>query len=147
MLQPARKSEACPRAGTQISPSTTQTRATHILSANIILPRRGQLDHQLIRSLSNLTIATKCPSSLLHRDNMRTSEQSFASTAGMRDEQYYNTSVKVSNCMIPDINTVVILINATTLLHKSTLNTNNFGSNHFGQKYPKQNILRIFRRL
>ena len=43
--------------------------------------------------------------------------------------------------------TVVILINATTLMHKSTLNTNNFGNNHFGQKYQKQNILRIFRRI
>ena len=44
--------------------------------------------------------------------------------------------------------TVVILINATTLLHRSTLiRTNNFGSNHFGQKYKKQNILTIFRRL
>ena len=36
--------------------------------------------------------------------------------------------------------TVVILINATTLMHKSTLNTNNFGNNHFGQKYQKQNL-------
>ena len=43
--------------------------------------------------------------------------------------------------------TVVILINATTLMHKSTLSTNNFGNNHFGQKYQRQNILRIFRRL
>ena len=31
--------------------------------------------------------------------------------------------------------TVVILINATFLLHKSTLSTNNFGNKHFGQKY------------
>ena len=43
--------------------------------------------------------------------------------------------------------TVVILINATTLMHKSTLNTNNFGNNDFGQKYQKQNNLGIFRRL
>ena len=43
--------------------------------------------------------------------------------------------------------TVVILINVTTLMHKSTLSTNNFGNNHFGQKYQQQNILRIFRRL
>ena len=43
--------------------------------------------------------------------------------------------------------TVVILINATTLMHKSTLSTNNFGNNHFGQKYKKENILRFFRRL
>ena len=41
--------------------------------------------------------------------------------------------------------TVVILINATTLMHNSNLSTNNFGNNHFGQKYQKQNILRIFR--
>ena len=27
-------------------------------------------------------------------------------------------------------------------MHKSTLDTNNFGNNHFGQKYQKQNILR-----
>ena len=43
--------------------------------------------------------------------------------------------------------TVVILINATTLMHKSNLSTNNSGNNHFGQKYQKQNIRRIFRRL
>ena len=41
--------------------------------------------------------------------------------------------------------TVVILINATTLMHKSTLSTDNFGKNHFGQKYQKQNIPRNFR--
>ena len=41
--------------------------------------------------------------------------------------------------------TVMILIDATTLLHKSTLSTNNFENNHFGQKYQKQNILRSFR--
>ena len=34
-----------------------------------------------------------------------------------------------------DKSTVVILINATTLMHKSTLSTNNFGNKHFGQKY------------
>ena len=28
----------------------------------------------------------------------------------------------------------MILINATTLMHESTLSTNNFGNNHFGQK-------------
>ena len=37
--------------------------------------------------------------------------------------------------------TVMILINATTLKHKSTLSTNNFGDNHFGQKYQNENIL------
>ena len=31
--------------------------------------------------------------------------------------------------------TVVILINATFLMHKSTLSTNDFGNNLFGQKY------------
>ena len=31
--------------------------------------------------------------------------------------------------------TEVILINGITLMHKSTLSTNNFGNNHFGQKY------------
>ena len=41
----------------------------------------------------------------------------------------------------------MILINATTLMHKSTLNTNNFRNNDFGQKYQKQNIRRIFRKL
>ena len=46
-----------------------------------------------------------------------------------------------------ELHRVVTLINATTLMHKSTLSTNNFGDNHFGQKYQKQNILRIFRRL
>ena len=43
--------------------------------------------------------------------------------------------------------TVVILINATTLMHKSTVNTNNFGINILDKKYQKQNILRFFRRL
>ena len=32
------------------------------------------------------------------------------------------------------LNTVVILIIATTLMHKSTLSSNNLGNNHFGQK-------------
>ena len=31
--------------------------------------------------------------------------------------------------------TEVILIIATTLMHQSTLSTNNFGNNHIGQKY------------
>ena len=35
----------------------------------------------------------------------------------------------------------MILINATTLMHKLTLSANNFGSNHFGQKYQKHNFL------
>ena len=43
--------------------------------------------------------------------------------------------------------TVMILINATTLMHKSTLSTNNFGNNHFGQKCQKQMILRNVRKL
>ena len=33
--------------------------------------------------------------------------------------------------------TVVILNNATTLMHKVNLSTNNFGNNHFGQKYQE----------
>ena len=45
-----------------------------------------------------------------------------------------------SGTIILDKSTVVILINATTLMHKSTLSTNDFGNNdfgnnHFGQKY------------
>ena len=40
-----------------------------------------------------------------------------------------------SETIILDKSTVVILINATTLKHKATLSTNNFGNNHFGQKY------------
>ena len=40
-----------------------------------------------------------------------------------------------SGTIILDKSTVVILINGTTLLHKSTLSTNKFGTNHFGQKY------------
>ena len=40
---------------------------------------------------------------------------------------------------------VIILIDETTLMNKSNLSTNNFGNNHFGQKYQKQNIFRIFR--
>ena len=38
-----------------------------------------------------------------------------------------------SKTIILDKSTVVILINATTLMHKSTLSTNDFGNNHFGQ--------------
>ena len=38
-----------------------------------------------------------------------------------------------SETIILDKSTVVILINATTLMHKATLSTNNFGNNHFGQ--------------
>ena len=53
----------------------------------------------------------------------------------------------VENVVISMLCTVMILINATTLMHKSTLITNNFGNNHFGQKYQKQNILGNFRRL
>ena len=41
---------------------------------------------------------------------------------------------------------MVILINATTLMHKSTLSTKNFGNNHFRQKYQEQNILGNFRK-
>ena len=40
-----------------------------------------------------------------------------------------------SGTIILDKSTVVILIKATTLMHKSTLSTNDFGNNHFGQKY------------
>ena len=40
-----------------------------------------------------------------------------------------------SETIILDKSTVVILINATTLMHKATLSTNNSGNNHFGQKY------------
>ena len=36
--------------------------------------------------------------------------------------------------------TVVILINATFLMHKSTLSTNDFGNNHFGQKHSSDFI-------
>ena len=35
--------------------------------------------------------------------------------------------------IILDKSTVVISINATTSMHKSTLSTNDFGNNHFGQ--------------
>ena len=54
---------------------------------------------------------------------------------------------KTSKRKQPGNTTVVILIKATTLTHKSNLSSNNFGNNHFGQKYQKQNILKIFRRL
>ena len=37
--------------------------------------------------------------------------------------------------IILDKSRVVILINATFLMHKSTLSTKDFGNNHFGQKY------------
>ena len=40
-----------------------------------------------------------------------------------------------SGTIILDKSTVVILINGTSLMHKATLSTNNFGDNHFGQKY------------
>ena len=37
----------------------------------------------------------------------------------------------------------MILINSTTLMLQSTLSKNNFGNNHFGQKYQRQNFVRI----
>ena len=40
----------------------------------------------------------------------------------------------------------MIFITATTLLHKSTLSTKNFGNNDLWEKYQKQNIFRIFGR-
>ena len=40
-----------------------------------------------------------------------------------------------SGTIILDKSAVVILTNATALMHKSTLSTNNFGNNQFGQKY------------
>ena len=40
-----------------------------------------------------------------------------------------------SGTIILDKSTAVILINATLLMHKSTLSTNDFGNNHLGQKY------------
>ena len=40
-----------------------------------------------------------------------------------------------SGTIILDKRTVVISINATFLKHKSTSGTNDFGNNHFGQKY------------
>ena len=40
-----------------------------------------------------------------------------------------------SGTIILDKSTVVIIINATFLKHKSTLSTNDFGNNPFGQKY------------
>ena len=48
---------------------------------------------------------------------------------------------------LPAPYTVVTLINATTLMHKSILGANNFGNDRFGQKYQKQNFLRFLRRL
>ena len=41
----------------------------------------------------------------------------------------------ISGTIILDKSTVVILINATFLMQKSTLSTSNFGNNHFGQKH------------
>ena len=38
---------------------------------------------------------------------------------------------------------VMILNNATTLMHKSTLSTNIFGNDHFGQKYQKQKKIKF----
>ena len=40
-----------------------------------------------------------------------------------------------SGTIMLDKGTVVILINATTLMHNSTLSTNDFRNNRFGQKY------------
>ena len=45
-----------------------------------------------------------------------------------------------SGTNISDKSTVVILINATFSMHKSTLSTNDFGNNHFGQKYSNDFI-------
>ena len=61
---------------------------------------------------------------------------------------FSSSSGRLSNDKPPQLSiySLVILINATSLKHKSTLSTNNFGINHFGQKYQKENILRIFRR-
>ena len=39
-----------------------------------------------------------------------------------------------SGTIILDKSTAVILFNATTSKHKSTLSTNDSGNNHFGQK-------------
>ena len=51
-----------------------------------------------------------------------------------------------SGTIILDKSTVLILINATTLMHKSTLSTNDFGINHFGQKYSSDfNYCDIFK--
>ena len=40
-----------------------------------------------------------------------------------------------SGTIFLDKSTVVSLINATTLMHRSTVSMNDFGNNHFGQKY------------
>ena len=40
-----------------------------------------------------------------------------------------------SGTIILDKSTVVILINASFLMNKSTLSTNDFGNNHFGRNY------------
>ena len=51
-----------------------------------------------------------------------------------------------SGTIVLDKSTVVILINATFLMHKSTLSTNDFGINHFGQKYSSDfNYCDIFK--
>ena len=62
----------------------------------------------------------------------------------MNEETLYRR-YKIKYLQLSNWYTEVILIDATTLMHKSTLSTNNFGINHFGQKYQKQNIFRIFR--
>ena len=46
--------------------------------------------------------------------------------------------------IVLDESTVVILINVTFLMHKSTLSTNDFGINHFGQKYSSDFINATF---
>ena len=43
-----------------------------------------------------------------------------------------------SKTIILDKSTVVILINATFLMHKSTLSTNDSGNNYFGEKYSSE---------
>ena len=40
-----------------------------------------------------------------------------------------------SGTSVLDKSTLVVLSNATFLMHKSTLGTNDFGNNHFGQKH------------
>ena len=40
-----------------------------------------------------------------------------------------------SGTIILDKSTVVIFFIATTLMHESTLSTNDFGNNRFGQRY------------
>ena len=43
-----------------------------------------------------------------------------------------------SGTIILDKSTVVILINASFLMNKSTLSTNDFGNNYFGEKYSSE---------